>query len=249
MARFKDLSDMTFGRLTVICPDGKNKSGQYRWKCKCSCGNIVTIDGPSLTRGLTTSCGCVSREMHAELASRMFTKHGDFGTKLYQVWGNMIQRCENPNSSSYPRYGGRGIRVCESWKDYKKFKAWAIANGYEEGLTIDRIDYYGPYSPANCRWAGRKLQANNTRRNFTVTYDGRTRTLSEWCEDTATAKYETVKFRLEHGHTVAFSFFAKPGDEPGCTLYDRDGFMVLDNLSETMATCCTTWKDRKKKKK
>ena len=109
--------------------------------------------------------------------------HGGKNTKLYEVWCSMRQRCNNPNSKMYKHYGERGIKVCEEWqKDYSSFKKWAISNGYCEGLTIDRIDNNGDYSPSNCRWATWKMQANNQRKTTRIEYLGVCRTLHEWSD-------------------------------------------------------------------
>lgn len=91
------------------------------------------------------------------------TTHGDSRTKFYQRWCSMIQRCENPNIPCYVHYGGRGITVCDEWHDYATFKKWALENGFNESLTIDRIDVDGNYEPSNCRWVTRKVQESNKR--------------------------------------------------------------------------------------
>lgn len=219
-----------FDRLVVEEPAGRNKCGQMRYKCICDCGNEKVVDGISLIRGLTKSCGCLNSDpAKAEIARKRFTKHGDFGTKLYQVWAGMIGRCTNPTNTSYHRYGARGITVCDEWRnDYAAFKKWALASGYSEGLTIDRVDNEGPYAPWNCQWATRLEQANNTRRNIKVKYRGQVVTLANLVRDVGTVDYATAKYRLERNYGTAYAIFAKPGDKPGCQLRNRDGFMVLN---------------------
>ena len=100
----------------------------------------------------------------------------------YNTWGSMMTRCYNKNAANYYLYGGRGIKVCDEWKDPEKFEKWAIENGFKKGLSIDRIDVDGDYEPSNCRWATRKEQANNRRDTIYVTIDGITKTLSWWAE-------------------------------------------------------------------
>lgn len=111
------------------------------------------------------------------------TKHRMCYTRLYRIWNSMKQRCTNPNTISYPRYGGRGIRVCHEWEDsFQAFYEWSIANGYRDNLTIDRIDNNGNYSPSNCAWATRKEQQNNTRYNNLCTHEGVTLNITQWSE-------------------------------------------------------------------
>lgn len=124
------------------------------------------------------------------------------GTRLYNIWQGMKQRCSDKNCRSYERYGGRGIAVCEEWQhDYQAFKHWAMTHGYQDDLTIERNDVNGNYSPENCRWATLKEQANNTRRNRRITYRGVTHTLTEWSEIFGVAP-STIRKRLEAGWNI-----------------------------------------------
>lgn len=115
--------------------------------------------------------------------SKEYKLHGGKGTKLYQVWCAMKQRCENPNSKQYKWYGAKGVSVCAEWEhDYAAFRDWAYSNGYKEGLTIDRVDTSGNYCPQNCRWATKKEQANNQTTTIKFEYNGVEKTLHEWAE-------------------------------------------------------------------
>ena len=158
-----DMVGKQFGRLTVIKSVGTDRHNSINWLCQCSCGNTKVIDGRSLRRGSTRSCGCYDREKHYTNPNRK--THGMCGTRIHRIWKAMKNRCYNKNGRDYKLwYGSHGIIMCDEWKNsFQAFYDWAMKNGYEEGLSIDRIDPYGNYEPNNCRWATAKEQAQNKR--------------------------------------------------------------------------------------
>lgn len=194
MAKKIPMIGMTFGMLTVIAESGK-RDGQCTWVCKCECGNITQpIGGYDLRNGRQVSCGC---KKHDSEQSPLY-KHGGRRTKLYEVFKTMHRRCEAETSNRYSYYGGRGISVCPEWSDFAAFRDWAYKSGYEEGLTLDRIDNDGNYEPGNCRWATMKEQSNNRRNSVFIEIDGKTHTISEWSDLTG-IPYETIYCRYRRG--------------------------------------------------
>lgn len=185
MGAFKDLTGQRFGRLTVISR-AENRNKRTMWNCMCDCGNSVVVSGKDMRNGKTKSCGCYHKEHYAtppkmEGKKNPSYKHGKSGSKLFWIWAGIVQRCTNENNKGFRLYGARGITVCEEWRNsFETFYEWAIANGYSEGLSIDRKDNNKGYSPENCRWATAKDQSNNRRCNILITRNGETHTLSEW---------------------------------------------------------------------
>lgn len=192
-----DLTGYRFGRLVVVRRQGL-KGGRPAWLCKCDCGSEAIVRGNDLRRGATHSCGCIHRE---QLTERN-TTHGLCGQRLYNIWGCMVQRCYNERTPCYNLYGGRGIKICDEWRlDFKSFYDWAMANGYKDDLTIDRIDNDKGYFPNNCRWITAKEQGNNRSTNRYLEFNGEKRTLSEWGEILGIDS-ETLSSRLRRGWSI-----------------------------------------------
>lgn len=179
MRKIMDLTGQRFGRLIVIGEAGRAKNGAKRWRCLCDCGNEHFVITGNLLNSSTRSCGCYRKEC---TASKNYV-HGKSQTRLHRIWRGMKKRCFNPNEKCFNLYGGRGITVCEDWKnDFQSFYDWAIKNGYDDSLSIDRINVNGNYEPSNCRWADNKIQSNNKTTSFLLTMNGETHTVSEWAK-------------------------------------------------------------------
>lgn len=198
MSRLIDLTGQRFGRLLAKERRGADSCRSALWLCECECGRECLVSSHNLLSRHTESCGCLQRERTAI----SHTTHGHAHTRIYNIWNTMISRCHRKNTKAYPEYGGRGITVFGEWKNnFQSFYDWAMANGYRDDLSIDRIDVNGNYCPKNCRWATRKTQANNTRRNAKIEYKGISRTLEEWSEFLG-IKSATIRKRLKYGWCV-----------------------------------------------
>lgn len=148
-----DLTGQKFSKWTVLNLSHKNNNRETVWLCQCECGNTNTIESSSLTKHRSTQCKSCSKSKHRQ------AYHG-----LYPVWANIKYRCLNENSSAYKNYGGRGITICDDWKnDFKAFYDWGVAHGYQKGLQIDRIDNDGNYEPNNCRFVDCATNIRNQR--------------------------------------------------------------------------------------
>lgn len=177
-----------FERLEVLHEDG-HLGTLLAYKCQCDCGEQITVRGPSLRTGNTTSCGCLQKENFAKRTR----KHGKRHTTEYSIWSNMMSRCNNPNVTCYERYGGRGITVDAAWHSFEQF--YADMGDRPEGFTLERIDNEGPYSKENCRWATIAEQNRNTRRTQTITFNGEIKCMKDWAA-TYNIPYNTLRKRF-----------------------------------------------------
>lgn len=192
----KDLSGEKFGELLVL--KRISKTGEPAlYLCKCDCGKTTVVRGCNLKSGATKSCGCLRRKATAGLRY----SHGKHNTKIYKCWCNMRDRCSNQNNKEYSAYGGRGIHVCDEWSKFSTFYNWAMLNGYDEDLTIERIDVNKNYCPENCTWVNRHDQSRNRTDNRKITFNGKTMILKDWGDEIGINE-ATIRNRLNSGWTV-----------------------------------------------
>lgn len=197
--KIKDMTGRQFGRLTVlqrvedhVYPNGRH---DIQYLCRCDCGKELVALGIHLRSGHTSSCGCA----RAEAARNTMTTHGMTNTRLHDIWKNMKERCLNENHKNYDIYGGRGITISDEWiRSFETFYQWSVSHGYNDSLTLDRVDVDTGYTPDNCRWVSQKEQCNNTRRNIVVRIGDETRTLKQWTELLG-LKYCTIVSRVRRG--------------------------------------------------
>lgn len=203
MGRKVVLTGQTFNRLTVIEEDGRTPTGQVMWLCRCSCGTEKTIRSFDITSGQIQSCGCLRREVIA----KQFSKHGKSGTRVYASWLHIINRCTNSKNKDFHHYGGRGIQVCERWRN--SFTAFFMDVGEPPTPkhTIDRINVNGDYEPSNCRWITQKEQTRNMRRNHILTWKDKTQCISAWVEELDVPK-SVFYDRIKRGDSVESIFQA-----------------------------------------
>lgn len=193
MSKVKDMTGVVINDLEVIRRVENYKDGKAQWLVKCHCGNEFKAIGKYLRNNTIKSCGCLKSKRMIKYGKERKT-HGDTNSRLFSIWTSMKKRCYYKNSTSYKNYGARGIEVCNEWKNnYSAFKKWALDNGYDENLTIDRINTDKNYTPNNCKWSTRKEQNRNKRNNKLINYNGKLLTQSEVCEITGLSKYEVSK--------------------------------------------------------
>ena len=197
MGQFIDLTGQTFGRLTVL---ERVEAGTKRyavWLCKCSCGNTKIVRSCHLRSGAVVSCGCYQKE----IARKYNSTHKESKTRLYNEWQHMKKRCYWKNYNAYNLYGGKGITVCDEWKNsFVAFKDWALNNGYTDELTLDRIDINKNYEPSNCRWATKYIQSNNRSINRIVEYHGEKGVYEGMCRK-LNVNQTTIRSRMKKGYS------------------------------------------------
>lgn len=200
--RFKDISGERFARLLVVGLSGR-VNGKIRWECACDCGKNVIVAGSNLKNGHTQSCGC----LHAERTSESHLKHGLSETPEYFAWRSARSRCKDHKHPEYPRYGARGITMCDRW--INSFEAFLSDMGPRPaGMSLDRIDNDGPYTGpcpeypnGNCRWSTIQEQNSNQRKTIRITHNGETLSLKEWARKFG-IHYSVLRKRYETGRPL-----------------------------------------------
>lgn len=213
-----NLQGNVYGDVTVIREVGRNRYG-ILWECKCKCGRTFDAVATALNSGRIARCP----------KSRMRLNLTEIEKPIYSAWSNIKNRCLNQNSGDYRYYGGRGITICPEWShSFDAFYNWAKENGWEKGLTIDRIDVNGNYCPENCRWVDMKHQCNNRTNNHMIEFNGEIHTLQEWA-DILGISHDVIKMRLRRGWTIERTLTEK--------VHTREDFkriITIDGISGTV---------------
>lgn len=203
----EDLRGKKFGFLTVIDFAYKDKKYNEYWLCKCNCGTKKVVRKSHLIDGDTKSCGCYASSRISRM-NKINAKYGGLTKhRLYTIYNGIIGRCLKPKTNGYSRYGGKGLSICKEWlDDYMNFYNWAMANGYKDGLSIERIDNNTGYEPANCKWIEKHLQSRHMITNKVIKYKGKTHCMAEWAEILG-INYNTLQSRLgKYGWSVKKAF-------------------------------------------
>lgn len=187
-----DLIGQKFGRLLVLEKlQQRDAHKKVVWRCKCDCGKLHDINTKSLRSSNVQSCGCLRTEKA--------TKHGMRNTRTYRIWNQMRNRCENPNHIYYRLYGGKNIKVCSRWKNFKNF--YADMGAAPDELTLERVNGSKGYSKANCKWATRKQQAINRSSTVFITFQNETYCVSDWARKIG-IRQDTLRYRLKQGWSI-----------------------------------------------
>jgi hypothetical protein len=198
MGKRLDLVGQRFGRLTVISDVG-NRHHESLWECICDCGNTTLVICNNLRRGTTKSCGCYMKERTRDVSTTHGQSRVGLTTLVYMCWGSMMKRCYNSKHRDFKYYGGRGIKVCERWHKFENF--FEDMGNPPEGMTLDRIDNDGDYTPENCRWATWEEQQNNRGNNHWVEFKGERKTVTQW-ERSLGMNKNTLWRRLYRGWSI-----------------------------------------------
>lgn len=193
--KLNDLTGEVYGRLEVISFSRMNGKTSI-WNCQCSCGTIKEIRMTDLKSGLTLSCGCLLREK--------IVTHGKTKSRIYRIWRGMIQRCTNPRHELYYNYGGRGVTVCDEWKNFESFYR-DMGDPPDDALTLERKDNEIGYCIGNCTWATRAEQSNNKRTNVFLEYKGKRQTVTQWAREIGLDP-SVLRGRLRRGWDLERSF-------------------------------------------
>ena len=218
--RFIDVTGQRFGRLTVTGYAGQYPTKEKFFWCHCDCGNDIIVLRSNLFNNHTTSCGCYSKEVSCKKS----LTHGDSCCRnsdykrLYRIWAGIKQRTTNPKCKNYKHYGGRKIYMCDDWFPagigYDNFKSWALANGYDNTKSIDRIDNDKGYYPENCRWVNNKIQGNNNSKNRYLVYNNYKFTVSIWADIIGISR-DTLESRFRANWNIEEIILTPVGSEKG----------------------------------
>lgn len=213
MSRLIDRTGQKYGRLLVLhrAPDKIFSSGRtvVQWHCKCDCGKEVDVPATSLASGGTKSCGCWNDEQRKNPEAKA-SKHHMRNTRLYSIWRGMKKRCLTSSENNHPNYYHKHISICEEWKDdFSTFAQWALSHGYDDTLSLDRINNQGNYEPNNCRWSTNTEQQRNKDNNRLITYDNETHCLAEWAEITGIHR-STIAGHIKRGWSLGRALFEPP---------------------------------------
>lgn len=216
-----------YGRLTII--GSENIGGRTKQKCLCDCGNVTYVQLCKLRSGHTKSCGCLKVKYRIE------------NRRIFNCWCGMKERCDSSGRKDSKYYHEKGITYCDEWKMYENFQEWALQNGYNDNLTLDRIDGNLPYCPENCRWITIEEQQRNRSCCLYFTHDGKTKTLSEWAREfgiNRTTLHDRI-FKL--GYSFEEAILKKRGTQKTNVFIEYNGKIYTQTEFANLANCTPQW--------
>lgn len=232
MYKIENLVGREFGNLKVLRYVGQSKDYINLWECQCSCDEktILIVPKNRLMNG-QKSCGCLRKKALSEKRS----KHKMSNSRIYKTWINIKRRCLNTNFAQYLNYGGRGITICGEWLDkengFMNFYNWAMENGYNDKLSIDRINVNGNYEPSNCRWTTNEVQQNNKTNNINITIDGKTKNMQQWCEE---LNINRGTFNSRYINNSDINNLLKP-------IRPRIKYITIENITKSVREWCSEY--------
>jgi hypothetical protein len=252
-----DYTNMRIGNITALSLV-ERKNGKSYWNCQCDCGNEFIGEVHNIKRKVEKYGQLWCKKCRSEaLVKHGDSRHNKKKGRLYGIWEGMRYRCEKKYASHYDNYGGRGIKVCDEWQDYITFKEWALSNGYQNILSIDRIDANGNYEPSNCRWVTQKTQMNNTRQTRRVEYCGKMVTtfeLSKMVNLPQKILYDRIFTKKWNIDRAINTLYKKPNRYDGINVRELaiiagvDEFFVYHNLAKGMSLEEALMKPKSRKK-
>lgn len=214
---YRDLKGLKFGNLIAIREAGKNEYGNLIWECKCDCGNYRDVPSTKLIQGRVTYCKDCGMKRRGGNLRKHGLLSGGRNPRLFKIWNGIKARCCNRKSINYHRYGGRGIKICDDWSEFINFYKWAINSGYNENLTLDRIDNNGDYTPSNCHWIPWSINIRKQNRYTMLNVKGAELPLGTFANALGISRFSLRRYYNRHGKETTENYIEELSDKSTTT--------------------------------